>query len=149
MADHYYPVYDETYSQYVFTIPIKRIVMNAVIKTLLPMFFIILVMLSSFVLDPDKITTRLAMVGSALVASVMFHVSLANQIPAVGYLTFADKFMILSYFVILLSFILNVLLLELHERKRDMIVERVHRLTEFTMFIVVPFLYLILFVFFM
>jgi hypothetical protein len=146
---HYYPVYDETYSQYVFTIPISRVIINSFFKTFLPIIFIILVMLSSFVLDPDKITTRLAMVGSSLVASVMFHVSMANQIPPVGYLTFVDKFMVLTYFVILLSFIFNVFLLELHERKKDVLLMKLHRYTEFTMFIVIPLLYIILFLFFL
>lgn len=147
IREHEYPVYNEVYSQYVLTIPISRVLINSIIKTFLPISFIILVMLSSFVLDPDKITTRLAMVGSALVASVMFHVSLANQVPPVSYLTFADKFMILSYFVILLSFVLNVSLLELHERKQEDLVKKIHRWTEFTMFIVVPLAYALLFMF--
>jgi len=143
--EHNYELYDETYSQYVFEVPISRILVNAIFKTFLPIIFIMLIMLSSFVLDPDKITTRLTMVGSALMASVMYHISLANQIPAVGYLTFVDKFMILSYFVILLSFIFNVFLLELHEQKKEELVKKLHRSTEFTMFILVPLLYLLLF----
>lgn len=147
VKEHYYPVYDETYSQYSFNIPIKRSPINAVIKTLLPIIFIILVMLSSFILDPDKITTRIAMVGSALVASVMFHVSLANQIPPVGYLTFIDKFMVLTYFIILLSFGLNVMLMELTERKKIELVNKIHGATEFTMFIIVPISYALLFIF--
>ena len=146
--EHEYKIYDETYSQYVLSIPISRIIFNSIIKTFLPISFIILVRLSSFVLDPDKITTRLAMVGSALVASVMFHVSLANQIPPVGYLTFADKFMVLSYFVILLSFAFNVILLELHEQKKEELVKKIHKYTEFTMFGIVPLLYVLLFIFF-
>lgn len=146
---HEYEIYGERYSQYVFTLPISRILINSIIKTFLPITFIILVMLSSFVLDPDKITTRLTMVGSALVASVMFHVSLANQIPPVGYLTFADKFMVLTYFVLLSCFVINVSLLELNERKKEDLVKRIHRYTEFTMFIAVPILYVLLFVFFL
>jgi hypothetical protein len=150
VIDHKYAIYNnETYSQYVFTIPISRIMVNAIFKTFLPITFIILVMLSSFVLDPDKITTRLAMVGSALVASVMFHVSIANQIPPVGYLTFIDKFMVLTYFVLLMSFVFNVFLLELQERKKEPLVKKLHSYTEFTMFILVPILYLILFIFFL
>ncbi len=149
MQTHEYRVYDETYSQYRFTIPISRILFNSIIKTFLPIIFIILVMLSSFALDPDKITTRLAMVGSALVASVMFHVSLANQIPPVSYLTFTDKFMILTYFVMLMSFVFNVTLLELHERKNDALVMKIHRMTEFSMFLVVPVLYALLFIIFL
>ncbi len=147
--EHNYNLYNETYSQYIFEVPISRITINAIFKTFLPIIFIILIMLSSFVLDPDKITTRLAMVGSALVASVMFHISLANQIPPVGYLTFIDKFMVLSYFVILLSFIFNVFLLELHEQKKDELVKKLHKSTEFTMFILVPLLYFLLFIFFL
>jgi len=147
--EHEYNLYGETYSQYVFEIPISRIMLNAIFKTFLPIVFIILIMLSSFVLDPDKITTRLGMVGSALVASVMFHISLANQIPPVGYLTFVDKFMVLSYFVILMSFIFNVFLLELHEQKKEELVKKLHDSTEFTMFIIVPILYILLFIFFL
>ncbi len=149
VREHEYALYNETYSQYVFAIPISRIIISAVFKTFLPITFILLIMLSSFVLNPDKITTRLAMVGSALVASVMFHISVANQIPPIGYLTFIDKFMVLSYFVILLSFIFNVFLLELYERKKDELVAKLHRYTEFTMFIIIPILYLFLFIFFL
>jgi hypothetical protein len=148
VSEHQYQIYEETYSQFSFNIPISRFPLNAFIKTFLPITFIILVALSSFVLDPDKITTRIGMVGSALVASVMFHVSLTNQIPPVGYLTFADKFMILTYLVLLLSFIFNVFLLELAERKNEKLLMRVHHATEYTMLIIVPILYLDLFLLF-
>jgi len=55
----------------------------------------------------------------------------------------------LTYFVILLSFVFNVFLLELHEQKKDALVEKLHRYTEFTMFIAIPLLYVLLFVFFL
>ncbi|MFA5857284.1 MAG: hypothetical protein WC867_08020 [Candidatus Pacearchaeota archaeon] len=145
VKEHYYSIYDETYSQYVFTIPIYRIILNAIIKTLLPIFFIITVMLSSFILDPDKLSTRIAMVSSALVASVMFHVSLANQIPPVGYLTFMDKFMVLTYFVILISFALNVMLMELTELKKTDLVNKIHTKTGYSVLVIVPILYALLF----
>uniref|UniRef100_A0A7C5P8X9 Neurotransmitter-gated ion-channel ligand-binding domain-containing protein n=1 Tax=Thermodesulfobium narugense TaxID=184064 RepID=A0A7C5P8X9_9BACT len=145
VKEHHYETYNETYSQYVFEIPISRIKINSLFKTFLPVIFIVLVMISSFVLDPDKITTRFSMVSSALIASVMFHISIANQLPPVGYLTFADKFMVLTYFIILLSFAFNVVLLELNERKNEILVKKLHRATEFTVFLIVPILYLLLF----
>ncbi len=148
VSTHSYAVYDEEYSQYAFTIPIKRIAGNAFLKTFLPVCFIMLIVLFSFLLDPDKITTRLGMVGSALVASVMFHVSIANQLPPVGYLTFADKFMVLTYFILLASFIINIAMIELLEQKKEKLVHSIHRATEWTMFILVPALYILLFVFF-
>lgn len=148
VSEHNYEIYDEVYSQYSFELPIKRITLSSIFKTFLPIIFIVLVMLSSFVLDPDKITTRLAMAGSALVASVMFHVSLANQIPPVGYLTMIDKFMILTYAIIVLTFGFNVVLLQLHEEKQEEKVKKFHRMTEFTMFIFVPIVYVLFFIFF-
>jgi len=149
IEEHYYTVYDETYSQYIFTIPISKIIMNSTIKTILPVVFIIIVMLSSFVLDIDKLTTRIAMVSSALVASVMFHVSLANQIPPLSYLTFMDKFMVLTYFVILVSFTINISIMELTKKEKTAMAEKIHHRTEYTMLIVVPILYILLFWFFL
>lgn len=146
-ATHEYEVYDEEYSQYIFSIPLERLTFNSIVKTFLPIIFIVLVMLSSFFLDPDKITTRLGMVGSALVASVMFHISITNQIPPVGYLTFADKFMVMTYFIVLLSFAMNVFMLELSERKKTELLGKIHKYTEYSMFFIVAFLYLLLFVF--
>lgn len=142
--EHFYPIYNETYSQYVFTVNISKIVLNSFIKTILPIIFIVLVVLFSFIIDPDKITQRLTMAGSSLVASVMFHVSLTNQIPPTGYLTFADKFMILTYFILLITFIINIILLDLQERKKTDLVEKMHRKTEYSMLIIVPILYIML-----
>lgn len=145
VRNHRYSIYNETYSQYVYNINIERIAWNSFLKTFLPVIFIVLIVLFSFVLDPDKVATRLAMAGSSLVASVMFHISITNQIPPVGYLTFADKFMALTYLVLLSSFVINIAILELQERKKTELVEKIHRRTEFGMFIVVPLLYLVLF----
>lgn len=146
VKEHYYAPYDETYSQYVFNVDISRIVFNSFLKTFLPVFFIMMVTMFSFVLDPDKITTRLGMAGSSLVAAVMFHIAISNQIPPVGYLTLADKFMVLTYFILLVTFILNVIMLELHERKQEAKLMRMHRMTEFSMLAIVPLIYVVFFV---
>lgn len=146
VKEHYYKPYDETYSQYIFTVDISRIAFNSFLKTFLPVFFIVMVTMFSFVLDPDKITTRLGMAGSSLVAAVMFHIAISNQIPPVGYMTLADKFMILTYFILLSTFLLNIIMLELHERKQEAKLMRMHRLTEFSMLAVVPLLYVLFFV---
>ncbi len=145
VVDHKYTVYNETFSQYEFSISISRIVWNSFLKTFLPVIFIVLIVLFSFVLDPDKVSTRLAMAGSSLVASVMFHISITNQIPPVGYLTFADKFMALTYLVLLAAFVINISILELQERKKTELVEKIHRRTEFGMFVAVPLLFVLLF----
>ncbi len=147
--EHYYGVYNETYSQYQFTVDASRIGFSSFMKTFLPVLFIALVVLLSFILDPDKITERLAMAGSGLIASVMFHISISNQIPPVSYLTFADKFMVLTYFIILITFAINIVLLELKERNKRQLVNRLHRYTEYNMLVFGLVLYILLFVFFM
>ncbi|MBS3124020.1 hypothetical protein J4437_05300, partial [Candidatus Woesearchaeota archaeon] len=143
---HEYSVYGESYSQYVFSLYISRLPLSSFFKTFLPIFFIVLLVLFSFILDPDKITTRLGMNGSSLVAAVMFHVSISNQLPPVGYLTFADKVMILTYFVLLVSFMINILLLELQENKKIELVNKIHHYTEYSMFAIVPVVYVVFFV---
>jgi hypothetical protein len=149
VTEHNYDIYNETYSQYTFNAHISRIPQNSFLKTFLPVIFIMLVVLFSFILDPDKLGTRLAMAGSSLVATVMFHISISNQIPPVGYLTFADKFMVLTYFILLATFIINMFMMEMLERKKDKLVEGFHRRIEFLPFFVVPLLYILLFVLFL
>ena len=107
-----------------------------------------MVVLFTFLIDPDKITTRLTVSGTNLVAAVMFHVAISNQIPPVSYMTFADKFMILTYFVLVASFAINVALVELIELKKTHLVEKLHRSTEYSAIIIVPILYILLFLFF-
>ncbi len=145
-VEHNYEVYDETYSQYRFHINISKIFMNSFIKTFLPILFIMLIVMFSFILDPDKITTRIGMTTAALTASVMFHISISNQIPPVGYMTIADQFMVITYFVILATIVLNIFLLELTERKHSDKVDKFHRFTEFNAFIVIPLIYIIWFI---
>ena len=113
-GEHEYPVYktpegkNEIYSQYIYSVNIARIPVNSFLKTFLPVLFLMLIVAASFILDPDKVTARLGAISSALIASVMFHVSISGQIPPVGYLTFADKFMVLTYLILLMSFCLSL-----------------------------------------
>jgi hypothetical protein len=142
---HHYANWGEDYSQFVFNVGIARLGVNAFMKTFLPVFFIVLIVLSGFVLGPEQAITRLGMAGSGLVAAVMFHVSIANQIPPVGYLTFADKFMVLTYLVTLVSFLINVVIIAAQRRQKQTLVERLHHATEVSMFILVPVAYVLLF----
>ena len=60
-------------------------------------------------------------------------------------LTLADKFMVLTYFVIISAAIFNLILLQLVEQKKSSLVERIHRATEFSIFFVIPSIYLAFF----
>lgn len=149
VRDHYYPVYNETYSQYVFTVTVSRILVSSFIKTFLPVLFILLVVLFSFVLATARIPERLAMSGSGLIASVMFHITISTQIPAVGYLTFADKFMVVTYLIILTAFVFNTLISGLIEKKKIKLAENINKYIKYKIFILAALLYIFLFMFFL
>jgi len=143
---HDYPVYGEKYSQLVFSVDIGRVKLNSFLKTFLPVIFLMLIVMSSFILNPDQITTRLAAISSALVASAMFHISIAGQIPPVGYLTFADKFMVLTYFILLACFFTSLHVFILQGRKEEERAQKLSKLTEKIVFAGMPTLYVALFV---
>ena len=144
-AKHRYTAYKEDYSQYVLNVGIQRIKMNSFIKTFLPVLFLMLITVSSFILNPDQIVTRLATISSSLVASAMFHISIASQIPPVSYLTFADKFMMVTYFVLLVSFSLNIGIFVFQGKGRKEEAQKLSRWSERLMFAGVPVLYCVLF----
>jgi hypothetical protein len=148
VATHEYPVYDESYSQYAFDVEIGRIKMNSFFKTFLPVLFLMLIVVSSFILNPEQIVTRLATISSSLVASVMFHIAISSQIPPVGYLTFADKFMALTYLILLAAFFLNIGVF-MYQSKGESGKEKaatLSKLCEKIVFVGVPVLYVVLFV---
>lgn len=147
VKEHYYKPYDETYSQYAYEINISRISFNSFLKTFLPIIFIMLITIFTFVIDPDKIMNRLTIAGSSLVATVMFHISISNQLPPVGYLTIADKFMMLTYFILVITFLINIIILDLQEMKKTHLVEKFHKITEYNMLWAVPIAYIIFFMF--
>jgi hypothetical protein len=76
--------------------------------------------------DPDKITTRITLHSSFLIAAVMFHVAIGNQLPPLGYLTVADKFMFASYLSLGFSLFSAIVILELTEEKNTALVGKVH-----------------------
>jgi hypothetical protein len=114
---HDYEIYGETYSRFVFGLRIQRVILNAVIKSFLPIACMVLVGFLSLLLAPDKVTTRLSLNISTLLGAVMFHVNLTASIPPVGYLTLADRIMIVTYVVLVVILFSGVALLRWAERE--------------------------------
>jgi hypothetical protein len=137
VMNHHYDIYGETYSQFSLTVNISRVKLNAFFKTFVPVIAILLVALFSFIMDLDKITIRITMATSSLVGAVMFHNSISNQIPPVGYLTNADKFMIMIYAILLATVVTDVLMLQLLQQGKSKLVQRWHALAKNSVFIVV------------
>ncbi len=116
--EHYYKAYDEDYSRYVFSLNISRSIVTSLLKSLLPVFFMVFIGMLSLLLAADKVTMRLSLNISTLLAAVMFHLNLTSQIPPVGYMTFADKFMIGTYVILMMILASGVMLMR-HTEKKD------------------------------
>lgn len=117
VTTHEYTIYEETYSRFVFGLRIRRVTLNAVIKSFLPIVCMLLVGFLSLLLTPDKVTTRLSLNISTLLGAVMFHVNLTSSIPPVGYLTLADRVMIATYLILVLILLSGVAILRWAERE--------------------------------
>ena len=115
------------------------------LKTFLPLFSIIIITLASLYLDPKEMGFRLTIAGSTLITTVLLHLSILSEIPPTPYLTFTDKFMFVTYFIMLLSFLINIFILELKEQNRNQLIHRVQLLTE-RLVLVVPAIYILLFI---
>lgn len=127
VEDHYYPPYGETFSKYVFNINLQRETISSLLKVFIPVMFIMLLNFFAHFPDPDKITNRITMHATFITAAVMFHVAIGNQLPPVGYLTVADKFMFAAYLPLAFSMLSAIVILELVEEKRTDWVAAVHK----------------------
>jgi hypothetical protein len=135
-TEHYYRPYDETYSRYQFNINLEREALSSILKIFVPVLFIMLLNFFAHFPDPDKITTRITMHSSFLIAAVMFHVAIGNQLPALGYLTVADKFMFASYLSLAFSLFSAIVILELTEEKKTELVGKIQKGSGIASFII-------------
>jgi len=143
VGDHFYQPYDEIFSRFIFSMNIKRVVLASVIKSFLPVFFMVFVGLLSLLLKADKVSMRLSLNISTLLAAVFFHLNLSSQIPPVGYLTFADKFMITTYIILISILFSGILLMRRTDKKDEKLAERMYRISLYAIPIMTIFLYLL------
>lgn len=144
-AEHRYEPYDETFSRYIFSIEISRVPLTSFLKSFLPVFFMVFVGLLSLLLRADKVTTRLTLNISTLLAAVMFHVNLTSTIPPVGYLTFADKFMITTYIILILILFSGILLMRHTDLKEEAHAARIYKYSLYLVPAIAFFSYVFLF----
>lgn len=115
---HHYAAFDEDYSQVVFRIHIARLVFITSLKTFLPVLCFLLIAFVALLVTVEKADSRVGMNTAMLIASVMFHLNITNQLPAAAYLTIADKVMIATYLTIVLSLLLSVMMMRLVQIER-------------------------------
>jgi hypothetical protein len=145
---HFYEPFEQSFSTYVFEVELTRY-KDAAVSFFLPIFFIVFIILFTFLLGLNKLELRLGIVSSALIAAIMYQLAISSKLPpAVGYLIFADKVMLLTYFVLLVSFILNIYMLRLVQAKKIKSAQKWLDRTKHSMIIITIALYVLLFILF-
>jgi hypothetical protein len=112
------------YSRAVFDYRVQRDVRSTVLKFFLPIMLIIIVALCSMML---KTSARLGLSASMFLSSVLIHWRMVDAIPIVGYTTFLDLFMIITYSTLVMVLISGILVLKYVEAKDPLKVEKVNR----------------------
>lgn len=100
---HHYNVYDESYSRARFRISIGHPWFSSFMKGLFAAIVIVGVGMLSFLMKPTDAQDRIALTSGTLASAIFYHMTLTASIPPVGYLTYADRFMILQYIFITAS----------------------------------------------
>lgn len=134
VRSHPYAIYDETYSRARFTIQIEHSWFSSFMKGLFAAIVIVAVGMLSFLMNPHEAQDRINLTSGTLASAIFYHMTLTASIPPVGYLTYADRFMILQYVFITLSLAVAVALFLLQsEGKRGtdykVLADRIHRST--------------------
>lgn len=98
-----------TYSQLVYRFRVKRKILPYIIKYTIPLLVIVFMCFSTFFFHPSESESRIAIVITAILSVVAFHISQADALPEVGYLVTADHFFLSAYIFCAISMIIVII----------------------------------------
>ena len=87
------------YSRFNVTITINRYLLNFILKNLLPTIFLIILGYFAFFIPATSFGTRLSLGTNMIVATSLFHIKLAAELPKIDYLILIEYFFFLVYFL--------------------------------------------------
>jgi hypothetical protein len=89
-------------------LPVRRQVGFYVTRFFLPLLLIVAVALTVFWIHPDDLGSQVGIGVTCLLAVIAFQFAQASSLPAVAYLTFADRVYAICYFAIALAMIESI-----------------------------------------
>jgi hypothetical protein len=128
VTEKYYEAWNLSYSRYTFKAQLSKPILASWLKGILPAIFIMLGSLFALFITPKNIGSRVAIITSALVASVLYHLNFTSRVPSIGYLTFADTFMMINYVVLIISLGLTIWVLRADNADNKTPVEWINRI---------------------
>jgi hypothetical protein len=97
-----------TYPQATITITARRQVGFYLTRFFLPLFLIVAVAMTVFWIHPEDLSSQVGIGVTCLLAVIAFQFAQASSLPAVAYLTFADRVYAICYFAIALAMIESI-----------------------------------------
>jgi hypothetical protein len=110
------------FSRVVFSHGISRDSTSTFLKFFLPISLIIIVSLASLLM---KVSSRLGLNASMLLAAVLIHWRVAASIPLVAYATFVDIFMIITYATLVMVLVSGIMIMKYNEENDTACVEQI------------------------
>jgi hypothetical protein len=105
----------------------QRDFMPYVYKILIPLAVIIAMAYIVFFLPAKEVSTATGITITALLSCIAFNVTVAQNMPDVGYLVVSDKFFIASYFLVFLTLVQNVTTYALDEKGKGELAEKIEK----------------------
>jgi branched-chain amino acid transport system substrate-binding protein len=121
------------FSVYEASLEVKRDIFPYFLTLFLPLGILTAVSLGTFWIQLDQFPVRISIVLTTLLSVLVFHLSRADRLPNVGYLTVADKFFIASYIGMSINIGLTIFFEWLRSRKRDAFVEKLNGLVRYVL----------------
>ena len=116
---HDYPIYSESYSRVRFALRIFHPWHSSFMKGLFAAIVIVGAGMLSFLLKENEARDRITLTSSTLASAIFYHMTLTASVPPVGYLTYADRFMILNYIFIATQLFVAITLFLLQRPDND------------------------------
>ncbi len=97
-----------TYPHAIITVAVRREIGFYLTRFFLPLFLIVAVAMTVFWIHPEDLSSQIGIGVTCLLAVIAFQFAEATSLPAVAYLTFADRVYAICYFAIALALIESI-----------------------------------------
>jgi ABC-type branched-subunit amino acid transport system substrate-binding protein len=119
------------FSVYEASLEVKRNIFPYFLTLFLPLGILTAVSLGVFWIPLDQFPVRITIVLTTLLSVLVFHLSRADRLPNVGYLTVADKFFIAAYIGMSVNIGMTIFFEWLRSKKREGFVEKMNGLVRY------------------
>ncbi|MEJ2717824.1 MAG: ABC transporter substrate-binding protein [Deltaproteobacteria bacterium] len=96
------------FSVYQVKLTVRRNPFPYLLQLLLPLFVLSAISLSVYWVPVRHFGVRVTLVLTALLSVLVFHMSKADALPNVGYMTLADKYFVFAYLIMTVSILANI-----------------------------------------